>query len=112
MHEFDRVLVQGGEVVLCEPNAAHEHDAGSIAVMEKHGILERGMDLADVAQYIEGTSFLPPKQELILRVSDPPAASPPPAEYLSHHNWSANNLFTIRKPSSPPADETALELEG
>jgi SAM-dependent methyltransferase/uncharacterized protein YbaR (Trm112 family) len=55
MAGYDRILREGGRVVLAEPGAAHEHAEGSISVMEKYGILERGMELADVHAYAAGT---------------------------------------------------------
>lgn len=68
MQGFCRVLVDGGRIVLAEPGAAHEHAEVSVDVMAKYGILEKGMELEDVADYADGTTFAAPEQLFLLRV--------------------------------------------
>ena len=51
---YDRVLKDGGTVILAEPGAAHEDAKVSVDAMEKYGILERGMELDDVRGYAAG----------------------------------------------------------
>ena len=45
MAGFSRVLKPGGRMVLAEPGVAHEHAQVSVDVMNKYGILEKGMEL-------------------------------------------------------------------
>lgn len=66
---YDRVLGDGGRLVLAEPGAAHASATGSVEVMEKYGILEKGMELADVAAYAAGTRFSEPEQIFNVRAS-------------------------------------------
>src|SRR5687768_12113726 len=57
MAAYDRILNATGRVVLAEPGGAHEHAEVSVDVMKKYGILERGMEIEDVAAYAAGTSL-------------------------------------------------------
>ena len=59
---YARVLKDAGRVVLAEPGAAHEESEVAVQAMAKFGILERGMDLSDVAGYAAGTAFGAPEQ--------------------------------------------------
>ena len=102
MVQFDRVLREGGRIVLGEPNGAHEQDAGSQAVMAKYGILERGMELADVRDYTAGTRLRHAEQIFPLRVPHDKLMTPLSAEFLAAHNWSPANLFRIER-TAPPA---------
>lgn len=103
--EFHRALRPGGRVVLAEPNAAHEHAAVSREVMEKYGILEKGMDWKDVLEYLEGLPFEAPEEHFHLRVERsslgrsifPPRAN---AAFVSRHATVPWNVFSIRRPAS------------
>ena len=53
MASYDRVMRDGGTVILAEPGGAHEDAKVSVDAMEKYGILESGMELDDVAGYAE-----------------------------------------------------------
>ena len=64
---YSRVLKDGGRLVLAEPGADHEGAIGSVEVSAKYGILEKGMELVDVAAYAEGTAFAPPEQIFLVR---------------------------------------------
>jgi SAM-dependent methyltransferase len=55
--ELDRILKPGTRVVLMEPARDHENHPRSIAVMKEHGILERGVDPAGLAQDLAGTKL-------------------------------------------------------
>jgi uncharacterized protein YbaR (Trm112 family)/SAM-dependent methyltransferase len=99
MREFSRVLAAGGEVVLGEPGGAHENDPGAKAVMDKYGILERGMDLEDVRRYIAGTTFEPPRQNFICRLSGEDFGSAIMPD-LEQRSWTSANVFSIRAPSA------------
>jgi uncharacterized protein YbaR (Trm112 family)/2-polyprenyl-3-methyl-5-hydroxy-6-metoxy-1,4-benzoquinol methylase len=57
MREISRVMRDGAKMVLVEPGKTHEQAAISIAVMQQHGILERGFDWKDLSNYIRGTSL-------------------------------------------------------
>ena len=57
MASYDRVLRDGGTVILAEPGGEHEGAKVSVDAMEKFGILERGMELDDVAGYAGATTF-------------------------------------------------------
>ena len=69
MASYDRVMRDGGTVILAEPGGAHEDAKVSVDAMEKYGILEKGMELDDVAGYAEGTTFGAPEQIFLLRVA-------------------------------------------
>ena len=55
MSELARVMRRGAKLVLVEPGKAHERHPQSIAVMQQHGILERGFDKGDLMGYIQST---------------------------------------------------------
>lgn len=57
MREFDRVMYPGAAIAFTEPGKKHENVPASIAVMKEHGILERGFDGKDLADYMNGTSL-------------------------------------------------------
>ena len=106
MLEFHRTLRPGGRVVLAEPNAEHEHAQGSKDVMEKYGILEKGMDWKDVLQYVDGLPYEPPEQHYHLRVERTPLdrrllPEPLNAKAFERYACVPWNVFTIRKPSAP-----------
>ena len=69
MGSYDRVLREGGTVILAEPGGEHEGAKVSVDAMEKFGILERGMELDDVAGYAGATTFGRPEQVFLLRVA-------------------------------------------
>src|SRR5438067_1227600 len=54
---FSRVLKAERSVVLVEPGGNHEHAEVSVDVMAKYGILEKGMELADVQDYAAGSGL-------------------------------------------------------
>ncbi len=57
MREFARIMRPGTTMVLVEPGIEHEAHPQSVAVMQQHGILERGFDRAGLAGYIQNTSL-------------------------------------------------------
>ncbi len=101
MGQFDRILRQDGHVVLAEPNGAHEAHEVSQAVMEKYGILERGMELTDVFQYVAGTNFRNVEQAIPLRISHRERWKSMSNQFVLKHNWSAANLFVINRTPAP-----------
>ncbi len=57
MMELERVMRPGTKMAMVEPGTEHEDASFSVAVMQQHGILERGFDQKALAGYIENTSF-------------------------------------------------------
>src|SRR6266540_1291527 len=97
MAGYARALKDGGSVVLAEPGAAHEHADVSVEMMTKYGILEKGMEIDDVEEYIAGLPFAPPEQHYILHASaaDLQRGIPLPAAW--RHSLFHGNTFRIRK---------------
>jgi len=105
MRQFFRVLKPGKSVVFAEPGSNHEHAQGPIDVMEKYGILERGMSLEDVRGYVRGSGFLQPAQHHVFEVEASLAAKASLTdEFRSQYGFTATNLYTIDKPL-PTADK-------
>lgn len=102
MRQFDRVLADGGHIILAEPNGAHEAHEVSQAVMEKYGILERGMELQDVRQYVEGTGFCTVDQVIPIHFTHRERWKSLSNEFVDKRNWSAANLFVIHRTPVPP----------
>ncbi len=57
MKRLSFIMRPGAKMAMVEPGKEHEHVPHSIAIMEEHGILERGFDEADLQSYIEGTEL-------------------------------------------------------
>jgi len=99
MQQFFRVLKPGKSVIFAEPGSNHEHAPGPMDVMEKYGILERGMNLEDVRGYVNGSGFLEPSEHHVLEIDASTAARASLTdEFLSQHGFTSTNLFTIDKP--------------
>ncbi len=105
MASYDRVMRDGGTVILAEPGGAHEGAKVSVDAMEKYGILERGMELDDVAGYAEGTSFGPPEQMFLLRVAQAELGATLDNTFFRQHSAFDGNLFKLVKGAQqrPPA---------
>jgi hypothetical protein len=82
-------------MVLAEPGAAHENAQISVDVMSKYGILEKGMELGDVREYVAGTDLGKPEQIFLLRASDREVGSTLDRTYLRTHSVVEGNLFRI-----------------
>ncbi|HEY3441007.1 MAG TPA: methyltransferase domain-containing protein [Paludibaculum sp.] len=102
MRQFDRVLGDGGHIILAEPNEAHEAHEVSQSVMEKYGILERGMELQDVLQYVAGTGLCRVDQVFPVQINHRDRWKSLSNEFVAKHNWSAANLFVINRAPVPP----------
>jgi len=89
-------------VILAEPNAAHEPHERSQEIMDKYGILERGMELADVTQYAAGSSFTFVDQVIPLRVSHHERWRRIANRFVLSHNSFVHNLFVINRTQRPP----------
>jgi uncharacterized protein YbaR (Trm112 family)/SAM-dependent methyltransferase len=112
MASYDRVLRDGGTVILAEPGGDHEGAKVSVDAMEKYGILERGMELADVAGYAEGTAFGAPEQMFVLRVAQDELGAGLDDAFLKQHSALEGNLFKLVKgaPPRPPASGSVSRL--
>jgi SAM-dependent methyltransferase len=96
MTQYERVLQDGGVVVLAEPGAEHEHAPAAVAAMTKYGILEQGMELPDVLEYAEGTSFAV-EQVLLLRLAAGEVPVPVDTAVARAHTAIEGNLFRAVK---------------
>ena len=111
MASYDRVLKQGGTVILAEPGAAHEDAKVSVDAMEKYGILEKGMELVDVDGYAEGTTFGTPEQLYILRVAYAELGRTVDEAFVHSHSPYHSNLFR-RVKGGPRGPRPAISEPG
>jgi SAM-dependent methyltransferase/uncharacterized protein YbaR (Trm112 family) len=113
VQQFFQVLKPGKSVVFAEPGSDHEHAQRSIDVMEKYGILERGMSLADVRGYVRGSGFLPPVQHHVLETDVSTAARASLTdEFLTKYGFTASNLYTIDKPVPAAKEHVKSAIRG
>jgi SAM-dependent methyltransferase len=97
MASYDRVLKDGGTVILAEPGGEHESAKVSVDAMEKYGILERGMELDDVVRYTADTSFGDVEQVYVLRVAQDELGPAIDHEFCKRHSAFEGNLFRLSK---------------
>ena len=97
MGSYDRVLREGGTVILAEPGGEHEGAKVSVDAMEKFGILERGMELDDVAGYAGATTFGRPEQVFLLRVVQAELGVTLDDAFAKQHSAFEGNLFKLVK---------------
>jgi SAM-dependent methyltransferase/uncharacterized protein YbaR (Trm112 family) len=97
IHGFDRVLRQDGRIVLAEPDEAHETSAVAVDTMTKYGILERGMELADVRTYVAGTLLTRVEQVFVAQIPATDLGRPPGPGYLRKRRLADANLFLISR---------------
>lgn len=100
MAGFSRALKPGGRIVLAEPGAAHEHAQVSVDVMNKYGILEKGMELDDVQRYVAGTSLGRPEQVFLIRATDREIGRTLDRVFVQTHSAVEGNLFRIPRNES------------
>jgi SAM-dependent methyltransferase/uncharacterized protein YbaR (Trm112 family) len=100
MAGFGRILKPAGRIVLAEPGATHEHAQVSVDVMSKYGILEKGMELEDVRDYVAGTEMGKPEQIFLLRASDREVGRTIDHAFVHTHSAVEGNLFRISKTES------------
>ena len=104
MRQYARVLKERGRVVLVEPGGAHEAHEVSQAVMEKYGIREVGMELADVQGYIDGIpSFHLAQETFLYPVSSADPRSELPMESARSRSFVGWCLYTIEKDAGQAA---------
>ena len=94
---FCRTLRNGCSVVLAEPGKDHENLEESIDVMEKYGILEKGMDLSDIRSYIKGEDFLPPEQHYVLKLKKDELKSYLDHSFARSHSYVDCLIFSVKK---------------
>jgi hypothetical protein len=100
MAGFSRVLKPAGRMVLAEPGAAHEHAQVSVDVMNKYGILEKGMELGDVQDYVAGTQMGRPEQIFLVRASEQEFGRTLDRGFVQSHSAVEGNLFRIARRES------------
>lgn len=97
MGHFFRALRDYGNIVLAEPGGAHEFADVPKAVMRKYGILEKGMDLEDVAEYCGGLGFNPPEQHYVLKVDRDEGGKVLSPEFIGTHAYVDCNIYIVKK---------------
>ncbi|MCP5107721.1 MAG: methyltransferase domain-containing protein [bacterium] len=97
MGHFFRALKDYGNIALAEPGGDHEFAQVSKEVMDKYGILEKGMDLEDVVEYCEGLNVLPPEEHFVLKVQrgEPDKTLSP--EFIHSHSYVDCRLYVVKK---------------
>jgi SAM-dependent methyltransferase/uncharacterized protein YbaR (Trm112 family) len=98
MAGYGRVLKPEGRVVLAEPGSAHEEAQVAVDVMRKYGILEKGMELEDVREYVAGTPLGGPEQVFVLRVPHRELGRRLDRFFVRTHSALEGNLFRISRP--------------
>jgi len=97
MAHFFRALRKDGLVVLAEPGRDHEQAQVSIDVMEKFGILEKGIEAKDVKEYCLRLNFLPPEQYFMLKIHQEEQGKVLTSKFIKSHSFVECNIFVIRK---------------
>ncbi|MBW2593847.1 MAG: methyltransferase domain-containing protein [Deltaproteobacteria bacterium] len=97
MRHFLRALKKSGRIVLAEPGEEHEMAEVSQDVMEKYGILEKGMSLSDVEGYCRGLALEPPEQHFILNINNREQAENLSREFVASHSYLDCNFYVIKK---------------
>ncbi len=97
MGQFVRALKKGGRVVLAEPGGSHEFIDKSREVMDKYGILEKGLDLEDVFSYCRGLVVEPPEQHFILGIRGRERGAKLTRAFVRTHSQVDCRYYTIRK---------------
>lgn len=110
--QFHRVLHHDGVVILAEPGAAHEAAKVSVDAMAKYGILEKGMELADVRAYAGDTTFSV-EQLFVLRLGAHELGAGVDAAFVGSHSIVEGNLFRLIKGqrSAVPVPNPAAPVE-
>ena len=97
MAHFFRALKDNGNIVLAEPAGDHEFANVSKEVMDKYGILEKGMDLEDVIDYCSGLQVLPPEQHYILGIRRDEQGKALTPEFIHSHSYVDCNVYRVKK---------------
>lgn len=100
MGQFVRALKNGGRIVLAEPGGSHEFFDQSRDVMDKYGILEKGLELEDVFSYCRGLGVEPPEQHFVLGIRGRERNEKLTRPFLRAHSQVDCKYFTIKKGES------------
>jgi len=100
MAGYARALRDAGVVVLAEPTGAHENADVSKHTMQRFGILEKGMELEDIEDYIAGLPFAEPEKQLALHISTAELAQGLNLPSAWRHSLFNGHIFRIRKDAS------------
>jgi SAM-dependent methyltransferase len=103
---YAKALKEAGTVVLAEPGEGHESADVSIDAMTKYGILEKGMELEDVAQYVAGLPFAPPEQVYVMHASAADLEGGLDLPSAWRRSIFHGNVFRIRKQSTASTPRT------
>jgi len=106
MAHFFRALREAGLVALAEPGKEHEQTQVSKDVMEKYGILEKGIETEDLMAYCEGLDFTPPEQYFMLKINHEEQGKALTSKFIKSHSLADCNIFVIRKKSEGEEGET------
>ncbi|MCP4148555.1 MAG: methyltransferase domain-containing protein [bacterium] len=97
MQHFFRTMGDYGNIVLAEPGGTHELAKVSRDVMDKYGILEKGMDLEDVVDYCEELDFDPPEQHYVMKVQRGKEPKSLTQEFIFNNTYVDCNIFVVKK---------------
>jgi SAM-dependent methyltransferase/uncharacterized protein YbaR (Trm112 family) len=104
MRGYARILQDGGVVVLAEPGGEHEHADVSVETMTRFGILEKGMELSDVVDYLAGTALGALEQLYVMRVAREDLGRVVDRGFARDHAVIEGNVFRMRKGGGPVRD--------
>lgn len=105
MAHFFRSLKKEGLVVLAEPGKEHEQAQVSMEVMEKYGILEKGIETEDIKAYCKELNFLPPEQYFMLKIHQREQGKVLTSKFIKSHSFVECNIFVIRKKAEEKEEE-------
>ena len=100
MAGYARALSDGGVALLAEPGAAHGDADVSKDTMERFGILEKGMELEDVEDYVAGAPFAPPERHFVLHASLADLKKGVTQVNAWRHSLFYGHIFRVRKDAS------------
>jgi SAM-dependent methyltransferase len=97
MAGFSRALKPAGRMVLAEPGAEHEHAKVAVDVMNKYGILEKGMELDDIHDYADGTDMGAAEQIFLVRASQLDLGRTVDRAFVKTRSAIEGNLFRLTR---------------
>jgi len=100
MQHFYRILLAGGNIVLAEPGPEHEEAPISQEVMEKYGILEKGMSLTDIKDYCAKLKDLSFQQQYVISINQDEQDLTLSPDIIRSHYYMDTQLYIINKHKS------------